>query len=392
MEPKEAERLMAYATKDIEIRALEAVIKAENMAHAAIIYGRSQRAHQQQLYNVKTRAAYSGDAPGHIENGAAPGFQIKKTTIQRDSQGNVERTWERQTAQDVLNQDLIEAIDATAEAFKAKSLPKIKCPRKTNKDLLTLYTITDFHLGMYAWAEECGDDWDTKIAETVLKNAVDDMVSGSPESEVAILNNLGDFMHWDGLDAVTPMSKHPLDADSRFDKLVELSVQMMQYCVQRLLEKHKKVKMIMCEGNHDMASSVWLRKCMKYMFIANPRVEVDDTSFPFYAHLHGEIMLGFHHGHKVKNKDLAKLFSSEPRYREMWGKAKYTFIHSGHFHHTDQDEGGGAIVERHPTLAARDSYASRGGWVSWRAAKAITYHTSTGEYSRKVVHPDYSKR
>jgi hypothetical protein len=125
-------------------------------------------------------------------------------------------------------------------------------------------------------------------------------------------------------------------------------------------------------------------------FSRNKRVEVLDTEFPFYAYLHGEIMLAFHHGHKVKNKSLPALFASEPRYRAMWGKAQYCYVHTGHYHQREQDQSefGGAVVERHPTIAARDAYAARGGYVSWRAMNCITYHKTKGEVSRRSVVPD----
>ena len=117
------------------------------------------------------------------------------------------------------------------------------------------------------------------------------------------------------------------------------------------------------------------------------RVEVIDNEFPYYAYLHGEVMLGFHHGHKVRLAQLHKLFASEPRFREMWGKAKTTYIHSGHYHSEKVIEDGGAISEQHPTLSSRDSYATRGGWVSQRGAKAITYSKTEGEIHRITVRP-----
>jgi len=392
MTSEEAQRILPYCKTECQTRAVQAVIDGENMDHASILYGSGLRALRQQLQDAKAQASYKGHAPNHFDSGVAEGYKISKATIQRDSQGNIERTWERQTPDDIRNENLIEAIENSASNFKKKALNKIRPPKKVNDELLTLYTITDFHIGMLADPEECGEAWDIKIAERVLINAIDDMVTGSPEAEEAILCNLGDFIHFDGLDSVTPASKHPLDADSRFHKLVDLSIRMIQYCTARLLEKHKRVKLIMCEGNHDESSSVWLRKCMKYLFANNDRVEVDDMAFPYYAHLHGEILLGFHHGHKMKHANMAKLFSSEPRFRQMWGNAKYTFVHTGHFHHQKVTEDAGCITEQHPTLAGKDAYSSRGGYVSWRCAKAITYHKTTGEYSRKVVHPDYNER
>ena len=44
-------------------------------------------------------------------------------------------------------------------------------------------------------------------------------------------------------------------------------------------------------------------------------------------------MLGFHHGHKKKMAQLPKLFSSEPRFRKLWGQATQAYIHTGHMHH-----------------------------------------------------------
>ncbi len=392
MSKEEAESLFPYCETSRQAEVLRIIASSNSMKEVAEQSGSCLRSIQRMVERIKTQAANKGYAPGHWTTGTATGFKMHKVTIQRDAAGDIMQSWERQTPEQSQAEQIINAVDEACQRFKHKALPKIKPPKKCNKDLLTLYTITDFHLGMYAWAEECGEDWDVTIAQTVLRNAIDDMVNASPPSEEAIMNQLGDFMHWDGLDAVTPMSRHVLDADTRFEKLVELSIELIQYAIQRILEKHKKVKLINCEGNHDMASSVWLRKTMKYLFANNPRVEIDDTSFPFYAHLHGEIMLGFHHGHKVKQGALAKLFSSEPRYRDMWGKAKYTFVHTGHYHHQKVIEDAGCIIEMHPTLASSDSYSTRGGYVSWRAAKAITYHKETGERSRAVVHPDYKKR
>jgi hypothetical protein len=129
-----------------------------------------------------------------------------------------------------------------------------------------------------------------------------------------------------------------------------------------------------------------------YVRYTHPLIEIDDSEIPYYAHLHGNIMIAMHHGHKKKNTQLPSLFASEPRFRKMWGQADYCYIHTGHYHHAEQDmaENGGAIVERHPTLAGRDAYAARGGYVSWRSARAITYHASHGEIMRVTVTPQFS--
>ncbi|CAB3741156.1 hypothetical protein LMG22037_06465 [Paraburkholderia phenoliruptrix] len=45
-------------------------------------------------------------------------------------------------------------------------------------------------------------------------------------------------------------------------------------------------------------------------------------------------------------------------------------------------------VIQHPTLAARDAYAARGGWLSERSATAITYHSQFGQVARNTVVPE----
>jgi len=345
---------------------------------------------KQNVSTILQRLVKTAKSKGFNEEHGLVDPVISGTSTLYGAEGEKKLTWVKtKTTQEQKTERILNIL----ESYEYRPAPVIKAAEMNKSDdtvdLATLYTLTDYHLGMYSWAQETGDDWDTDIAERVMMNAINDMAARSPNSHTGILNIQGDFLHWDGLDAVTPASGHVLDADSRFDRMIELAIDLNIWAIERLLEKHQIVKVIICEGNHDLAGSAWLRKCLKKVWVKNTRVEVDDSSFPYYAMLHGNIMLGFHHGHKKKNKDLPMLFSSEPRYRKMWGNAEYTYIHTGHYHHTEQDmsEQGGAIVERHQTLAGRDAYAARGGWISRRGAKAITYHKTRGEVERISVLP-----
>ena len=375
-----------YCTTERERTVVTLIAEHGNPSAAATSEGIRDGSNHRHMWNrIKARAALRGFAPGHFDQGVAPGFQMGKVTVQRDATGTVVQTWERQSPEARAAEIIIGRI----EAHQYRPAPVVETPSKTLAKLLSLYTLTDFHLGMYAWENETGDSWDMKIAETVLVNAITDMCARSPNSQNAILNIQGDFLHWDGLLALTPTSKHVLDADTRYGKLIDLTMDVIDWTIERLLRKHKNVKVIIAEGNHDEAGSLWLRKHVKKMWENNKRVTVDDTEFPYYAHQHGSIMIAFHHGHKMKNKNLPSLFSSEPRYRAMWGSSSVCYIHTGHYHHAEQEmsEMGGAIVERHPTLAARDAYAARHGYVSWRAARVITYDEKDGEVERVTVVP-----
>jgi hypothetical protein len=380
--------LLQFCNSDAQRQAVIATkIEGLTQADAALKLGISRSALRDRLSCVNSLAARRGYSPDNDWHHPVPdGHKIKGVSTFYDEEGKAVRQWVKsQTDEERQFEILVERLEAATKAipqFKAT-----KPPKETQDNLLSLLTITDFHLGMYAWEDETGDDWDVKISEAVFLNSIHDMIQASPKSGTAVLCQLGDFLHWDGILSVTPSSGHILDSDGRYGKLVELCMNVMAKAVHMMLRKFNKVIVVSAEGNHDISGSIWLRKYIKHIFANDPRVEVVDNEFPYYAYLHGETMLAFHHGHKMKLAQLHKLFASEPRFREMWGKANYTYIHAGHYHHEKTIEDGGAIAEQHPTLAARDAYAARGGWVSRRGAKVITYDKTDGEIARVTVRP-----
>jgi hypothetical protein len=152
------------------------------------------------------------------------------------------------------------------------------------------------------------------------------------------------------------------------------------------LETHENVHIIMAEGNHDIVSSIWLRAMFSALYENEPRVTVDTSEYPYYIYQHGKTLLGFHHGHLSRNESLPSLFAA--KFREEWGKSTRTYIHTGHRHHQQVKEHPGALVVQHATLAAPDAYAARGGWLSERQAKCITYHIEHGEVGSHIVTPE----
>jgi len=380
--------LMQFCESDLQRTIVqEVIVKGRPLTHVAKEINTSERTARASKQRLLGRAANQGYSPSHDWNHPVPdGHKIKGVSTFYDEDGNPVRQWVKsQTDEQRQFEILVERIENAQESLK--SFKPTKPPAKVDDDLASLLTITDFHLGMYAWEAETGDDWDMQIARDVFLNSVHDMIQASPKAGIGILCQLGDFLHWDGMLAVTPQSGHILDADTRYGKLVEMAMSVMTEAVKMMLKRYGKVVVVSAEGNHDISGSIWLRKHIKHVFANEPRVEIIDNEFPYYAYLHGETMLGFHHGHKMKLANLHKLFASEPRFREMWGLANTTYIHTGHYHHERVVEDGGAIAEQHPTLAARDAYAARGGWVSQRGAKVITYHKVDGEIARVTVRP-----
>lgn len=331
---------------------------------------------------LEGRTIRQGAPLGDVDPGAPlPGFAYKRVSTLANGAGETVLEWKIQSPEAAQRH----AAAVAAYAEMAKELPRIEptpAPAFTDADLCATYTLTDAHIGMLAWRREGGADWDLPIAERVIVGCFAEAVRANPPTETAILNQLGDLLHYDSLSAVTPTSGHILDADGRFTKMVEVAVRVLRRIIGLLLEKHARVHLVLAEGNHDMASSVWLRTMFRALYENEPRITVDDSALPFYLHEFGDVMQVFHHSHLVKfDKIGAKVPAMFP---ESWGRTRFRYVHTGNYHHRREKDEDGVEVIQHPTMAARDAYAARGAWFAGRAMLVIVYHRNKGEVWRQT--------
>lgn len=344
-------------------------------------FGCSVRAVQ----SFKTRLARRGYDPEsdmtHLQH---KNFMVKGQSTYYNKEGKPTQTWVKSkfdTEQwEEYIRNFMEGISSTVP--RAEPVP---APGLLPADRLNLFPFTDFHLGMLAWGEETGDDWDMQIAEELAVRWLDAAISLAPAADTAVLANMGDFLHWDGMEAVTPTSRHVLDADSRFQKLVRIALRVLRTLIDKLLATHNKVHVIMAEGNHDEASSVWLREGLSMVYENEPRVTWDRRADPYYVYEFGQTALYFHHGHKRRMHQVDQVFAA--KFRDTFGRCRYGYAHVGHLHHLKAVETPLMVVEQHRTLAAKDAYAARGGWLSERSAAVITYHAQYGEIARNTITP-----
>lgn len=377
-------QLLEYCESDKQKEYLAAWIEFGTSAAAAKELGCNDYNIRAIKKSVEINAAKKGwqKSDNHIPDG----YKLKGKSTLLDSDGNAKIQWVKTEVDKERQEEIMRELCENLKE-NIKPWPVIKAPKKVNADLCSVYTITDYHIGAYSWNEETGADWDIKIAEDTLYKAFGDMIDGTPDSEQAVFVQMGDFLHWDGLTSVTPLNKHVLDSDGRYPKLVQVAVETCVRAVEMLLHKHKHVHVVMCEGNHDLTGSVWLQAIMKMAFKKNKRVTVDDSVFPYYSFTWGNVFLGWHHGHLTKIRGLAGKFFSEPRFRNQMANTEHIYISTGHYHTKEVVEVSGVVIERHPTLNARDAYGARGFEHSQRGALAITYNKEKGEISRVTVTP-----
>lgn len=379
------ESLRPFATQR-QLEILDAIRQHGSTRKAAKVLNVGARRIFDNLARLRRAGARQGWSPAHdMTHPTAPGFTVSGVSTLYGPDGKVNAQWVK-TSQ--VAEDARAALQEAAEAL-AESMPRLKPlkpPAHALEALATVYTLTDAHVGALSWHEETGQDWDLKIAEQTLIGCYEALLSSCPKSGLGVVAQLGDWMHQDGLGAVTPTSGHLLDADGRFSKVVRVAVKILRRMVDLALMKHSRVLVLMAEGNHDIASSVWLRTLFSALYEKEPRVQVIDSPLPYYAYQHGNTMLAWHHGHLKKTDQLPLLFAAQ--FPKIWGGTAHRYAHTGHLHHVEEREHSGMIVTQHPTLAARDAYAARGGWIAERSATAITYHSQTGQVGRVTVSPE----
>lgn len=333
--------------------------------------------------------AKSGE-PGDMlpDSGSFPApdgmFVRSVSTLVDGATGDTKLQWVKS---DKLKEDQFKALVEAVQAAGKDIVPvgTIQAPAIIDHELATLYTVTDYHVGMLAWAKETGEAWDLKIAEQTLMDVFSRMVSCAPRSAVGIVNFLGDLLHFDSLKPITPEHGHLLDADSRYQKVVHVCVRLIRAVIEMALSKHETVHVLANEGNHDPTGSVWLRVLLPMLYADNPRVTFEHSPLPYVIYEWGNTLLAFSHGHMAKKESLPLLFAA--KFPQAWGRTTKRYAHTGHMHHVDIKEHPGMKVEQHATLAAPDAYAARGGWFSERQAAAITYSKKTGETARQTYTP-----
>jgi hypothetical protein len=376
------ENLYQYCTpRQREI--LEAIDRLGSARAASIEVGMNIGGASETYLAVKKKAAKKGYAPEHNWTRPVPdGYVAKGVSTYYNSEGKPSGQWVKAS---LTHEALIDAMRETVAGFKDQIQPAdiVAAPAASEEQLCNLYTFTDYHLGMLAWHQEGGADWNVSKAEQTIIAALAQMVNQSPTAHTAVLNIQGDFLHTDGKMPVTPASKHVLDADSRFPKIRRAAIRIIRSLMAICLQRHQEVYLIIAEGNHDEESAGWLADLFAVHYEEEPRVTVNDSVLPFYVFEWGSTMLGIHHGHKVKNESLPLLFAAQ--FPQQWGRTTRREIHCGHRHHRDEKEYNGVTVVQHPTLAARDAYAARGGWIADRAAWAITYHKKYGAVGRVMI-------
>lgn len=256
-------------------------------------------------------------------------------------------------------------------------------PEHADDDLCTVIPLADVHVGMMAWGDETGEDYDTRIATDRVRSWIGRAVDASPASGTAVILDVGDLTHADDHTNQTPQSKHGLDVDTRHFRTLEMTIAALAYAIDYAARKHRKVIVRILPGNHNMNAYLAVMFALVERYRDEPRVEIQKEPGTFFVMEFGKVMLSAHHGDKAKADRIVHFLADQ--YAEIWGRTKHRFLFTGHLHHHKSQDIGGVTWEQLRAITARDAYAVSHAYTARAQLQAITFHRQKGEIQRVKV-------
>jgi predicted nucleic acid-binding Zn ribbon protein len=283
------------------------------------------------------------------------------------------------------------AVREEIEALKRASaaLP-LKRPLATVKQARGGYRLEvgfpDAHLGKYCWASETGwENYDLGTAVEVVETAVESLVARSAHYayDRVLLVAGNDLLNSDNLAGGTT-SGTPQSNDGRWHKVYKTAREMLCRIVDRLVQHVAPVDVVMMPGNHDHLGNFGLGDSLTCFYNRSKHVTIDNAPTLRKYYGFGKVLLMFTHGDKgnkgagrMKRQSYRTIMSVERP--EMWGKAWWREIHTGHRHQVALEEDCGIRHRILPSLSPADAWHSENGFVgNLRSAEAYIWHEIEG--------------
>lgn len=269
----------------------------------------------------------------------------------------------KKIVEDEVEEAIKKFVDTHVPPAPMKRLPHKQAFKELgDRKFVVSWAIWDAHLGMHAWRNEVGEDYDLNIARKRVINSIDDMTLElapyCPFAEIWLAVG-NDLTHTDSVRNQTTFGDHTLDVDTRYQKIVDAGLACQVHMCERALELTDKLDVMWIPGNHDYSTSYLICVALAAWFRNDPRVKVDLGASPRKYRVFGGTLVGFDHG-KLRPEKYSLLMVTEgkkicpnPTYREM---------QIGHRHQRRemQYEGvtptNGVLVRTNPALTNMDKW------------------------------------
>lgn len=363
-----------------QLEVVQAIEKAGSIRGGAKALGLNYTSALQHLDLAKKKAAKQLPTMHDYSKRVPDGFGIKGLSQYIDKDGKVAGQWVKssidQEKQAEFQRAMLEALSSEVKGLG----PVVPGPKHVLDDLMCIIPVGDPHFGLYVWAQECGADFDTEIAKKLSIAAADRLIASAPDCSVGVLLLLGDITHANDQTNATPAHKHQLDVDSRFVRVIGITVETWRHIILRMKQKFGKVVGKLLPGNHD-PQAVWALSYALHAYFSNdPCVEIDLGPSKFWYYQFGKVLIGSTHGDTIKPERLPAIMAADKP--KEWGETTHRHWYTGHIHSKNTMEFPGVLWESFRTLAPADSYATQYGYRSGRDMVAIIHHREHGEIER----------
>jgi hypothetical protein len=363
---------------------LDAVIEHGGIRPASRALGVSKGTICAALDRVEKSAARQGYSPAHDMTHIVPdGFLVKGVSTYYDKNGNPTGQWVKSAIDLERQREIIrEAINGFIEDVGSIQAPP--APLDFQSDVIPWIQIGDAHLGMLAHASEVGENFDLKIAEQELCAAIGILIDELPSCERLVINDLGDATHFENFEGETQASKHRLDCDTRFPKMIKVYSRVMRFIVEKALTKARHVDVIVNQGNHSRTNDIWMAELLRVAYGHTGRVHVLNNDSVFIAYRMGNTLVMTHHSDKCRPQQLAHVMTTD--YRKDYGETEFHYVDIGHVHHgMVMKEHPGIFVESFNHLAALDKWAHDAGYRNRKSITIVLRSKTYGEVGRRVL-------
>ena len=239
--------------------------------------------------------------------------------------------------------------------------PIIKKNENKQTNLMLEIPIVDVHFGKLSLSEDVAEPYNYNLAKQRFNCVIDDVIDSVKDKQIEkIVFPIGnDFFNIDTYKSTTTAGTQ---------QNCDLSPHLIfKYGVECLIENIIKltdiapVEVFCINGNHDFLSSYHALYSIYCYFHNNENVIVNTGTRPRKYIEFGNVLLGFTHGDKEKNR-IGGLMQIEAR--EAWGRTKYHEIHTGHWHSEQiTKESGGVIIRSLSSFTGSDLWHNESGYV-----------------------------
>jgi hypothetical protein len=383
------EEMKAWASP-AQARYIDAILEENgNVRQAARSMGLHHSVVQRGIKRLKKKAAAHGFSPQHGLTRVVPAPFVAKghSTLDRVNPDGSRQQMLQWTKTKLDDEQWIEKVQDGIAAFVEgypHDITPPPPPTDVDDDIIPWIQIGDAHLGMLAHEAEVGANFDLKIAEREMLMAIYMLIDELKPVKRLVINDLGDFTHYENFAGVTEASGHSLDYDGRFPKMIDVYSRVMRTIVDLALTKAETVDIIINQGNHSRTNDIWMAVLLREVYGPTGRVNVLNNGSKFIGYRMGNTLVMTHHSDKTRPNRLAQVMTSD--FRRDFGETEFHYIDIGHIHHHMRSvEHPEIIIESFGILANKDAYAHDNGYRSRQSITVINRSRKYGEVGRRLL-------